>query len=543
MSYFDSDAQESHTLLITEIFADPTPSQGLPENEYIEIFNNTSELIELSDFRLFYNTSNVRIPAFRLEPNAYVILCRNGNGENFAQYGDVVELSKFSLLNSGTKLEIRKLTGEIIHSIAYEVGWYTPGKMEGYSLEIIDVDFPCVGLGNWASSIADIGGTPGSVNSVTAKNPDLNGPELLSYSFDDQVLKLNFNEKLFSTIEATDFTFSPAQELDSFAVSSDFFSISFYLKDKLPAGESVYFILNHIADCSQNVSDPIQLILSNVPIPKVGDIVISEILFDPFPGGEDFVEIKNISGTVLNLSGIKVFNRNSSGNLASQVDLFLNQNVVLLPDSILCITTNKTQLLQVYQYSNAEAIVQVPKLPALPNETGEIILMNQDGELLEEVIYTSNWHFTSIDDPEGVSLERIDDYEEGLNSNNWRSTSGVSGFATPGVQKGSNQELTSTSIFPSIITPDGDGLDEFLTFNFSGIEESKNVTIKIFDKNGAFIDEPISNLYVTPKSEYVWSPDNLGRKLPTGYYYAYLQLIGQNSNQQLKLPFVIAYRN
>ncbi|HAN78687.1 MAG TPA: hypothetical protein DCQ31_13460, partial [Bacteroidales bacterium] len=41
-----------HDLLITEILADPLPSVGLPEFEYIEIYNNLPHSVNLSAYQL-----------------------------------------------------------------------------------------------------------------------------------------------------------------------------------------------------------------------------------------------------------------------------------------------------------------------------------------------------------------------------------------------------------------------------------------------------------------------------------------------------------
>ena len=41
---------------------------------------------------------------------------------------------------------------------------------------------------------------------------------------------------------------------------------------------------------------------------------------------------------------------------------------------------------------------------------GYVIALNLQGDIIDEVNYSDDWHFKLIDDPQGVALERIDPY-------------------------------------------------------------------------------------------------------------------------------------
>ncbi len=64
--------------------------------------------------------------------------------------------------------------GRLIHGIEYSPEWYgDPLKSEGgWSLEMIDLQYPFYDKGNWSASLSRQGGTPGSLNSVKDVNPD-----------------------------------------------------------------------------------------------------------------------------------------------------------------------------------------------------------------------------------------------------------------------------------------------------------------------------------------------------------------------------------
>ena len=53
-------------ILITEIMADPEPSNGLPLAEYVEIYNNTNYTLNINNQKLSDASSSVILPTFTL---------------------------------------------------------------------------------------------------------------------------------------------------------------------------------------------------------------------------------------------------------------------------------------------------------------------------------------------------------------------------------------------------------------------------------------------------------------------------------------------
>ncbi|MDP5139238.1 MAG: lamin tail domain-containing protein, partial [Spirosomaceae bacterium] len=103
-----SNCQQPYELLITEIMADPTPSRGLPEIEFLEVYNSSNKPLQLSEYTLYYNTFQTNIPSKVLLPNEYAILVRNGNEAGFQDLGMVLSLPRLSLLNGGTIIRLVK---------------------------------------------------------------------------------------------------------------------------------------------------------------------------------------------------------------------------------------------------------------------------------------------------------------------------------------------------------------------------------------------------------------------------------------------------
>src|SRR6187455_3506840 len=62
------------SIVISEIMADPSPSQGLPEVEYVELFNRTSTAISLANWLFSDATGSITLPEFVLQPRQYVVM-------------------------------------------------------------------------------------------------------------------------------------------------------------------------------------------------------------------------------------------------------------------------------------------------------------------------------------------------------------------------------------------------------------------------------------------------------------------------------------
>src|SRR6218665_2492016 len=298
-------AQKANELIITEIMADPTPTKGLPEKEYIELYNRSDKPIHLNQLVLFYNSTSVRFPNAVIEPKEYLIVTHRNNTTDFQAYGKVIGLNNFSLNNTGSTLSIKDARNSTLFSVSYTDKWYTKDKEQGFALEMIDTDYACVETGNWASSEAILQGTPGKENSVKTSRPDLTPPSLVRYELEStSAVKLIFSEKLdsLSAISPLAYTIDQSLTIDKIAIESpenQYVHLSF--KSRLQNNTLYTLTARNIADCSGNVLKEVKLPIADFQPSDSGDVVINEILFNPRSGGEDFVEIYNRSDKFLSL--------------------------------------------------------------------------------------------------------------------------------------------------------------------------------------------------------------------------------------------------
>lgn len=517
--------QENFEILITEIFADPTPSHGLPEKEYLELYNNSGQYINLNKYKLFYNTTDVVFPDFNFAPDSYLIVCRINNVSFLESYGQIVGLSKFSLLNGGTKLRLEDPNQELVVELIYSVDWYTAERDQGYSLELIDLNMPCKESGNWTSTSSDIGGTPGSVNASAATVSDMEGPLFVNYEeLASDLFDFSFSEKL--GFEASILNVSSDLVIENVSFSGDNnFSITVKFLEPIPHGGLFDVYFNAIADCLGNLSPIMIASIGNIDAPEVGELLISEILFNPISGGEDFVEIYNKSDKLLNIRGLTLSRVNILGKVESPKVAFVSSQTIE-PKGVLCLTENARSQLQIYPKAHPENIIEIDDLPPYSNAEGEVILMLGEKIILDRLSYNEEMHHPSIDDPDGISLERVS-FDIGANQvYNWQSGSSNDNYATPGYLNRVNAatEAFLVLLSPLVFTPDNDGFDEEIFISFIA-EKSGNLTSKIYDVNGRFIKEIFNNQYISNLLEYKWQGlDNAGDALPVGYYILFSQL-------------------
>jgi hypothetical protein len=186
-------------IIITEIFPDPSPVIGLPEAEFIELYNRSEKIINLAGWKFTDGGSTATLSGF-MEPGEYRIISATTSASLFISFGSVLGVANFPTLNnSGDNLELKRNDDLLIDKVSYSDIWYLDEdkKQGGYTLELIDPANPCGEGDNWIASEAAAGGTPGTQNSVFENKPDLTGPKLISaFPVSETSLLVKFDEKL-----------------------------------------------------------------------------------------------------------------------------------------------------------------------------------------------------------------------------------------------------------------------------------------------------------------------------------------------------------
>ncbi len=107
-------------IVISELMSDPNPPVGLPDTEYLELFNNTNKTISLKDWTLSDGVSTVTFSDQLFFPQSYLLCYDPQSGANFGVF-NTIEGPIPSLNNGGDAIVLRDNNGIVIDSVAYEL--------------------------------------------------------------------------------------------------------------------------------------------------------------------------------------------------------------------------------------------------------------------------------------------------------------------------------------------------------------------------------------------------------------------------------------
>jgi Lamin Tail Domain len=533
---------QSGQIIITEIFADPTPSKGLPEREYIEIYNNSGAEINLKGYSLSYGSTNVSLPDYAFAKEEYIIVCKKDYESEFIKYGKVLNIANLSLLNEGSLLVLKNTKGVIEHIINYSKSWYSPKMDEGFALEMIDIQKNCLGNSNWASSVSSIGGTPGKLNSISGILKNISGPELLKSEIEKNVVSLTLsgNMDVDQLKTLTNITFeNPAIKVNK-NLSSIYTSniLKFEISTSLDLQEKIAFIVKNPTDCLGTVGDDIAVIFYNLPKAKKGEVIITEILFNPNKNQSEFFELYNVSKKAINLKGFGV---STKENEIASIRLLTTSDLIIQPNSYIVFAKEKT-IWQAQFPDRKDKFFEMPSFPSLNNEKGILNFINPDSVIFDTFIFNDAFHSTYLISKVGVSLERINFKLPATQNSNVHSAAQANGFVTPGLSNSSVETTKTGNIFTlnrkTVILNDPNLSKVSLKYALNDL--GYQATIKVINKDGKICRKLISNQSLGIEGEFEWDgTDNSGQILPVGYYFFDIELRKDLKNDSLKVSVIV----
>ncbi len=535
-------------IIISEIMADPSPSVKLPAREYLELYNRTREPVNLKNWSLSDGITKSILPNTVIAAGTYMILCQIEDTVLFKSYGKTTGLKSFpSLTNEGKILFIRDGKGTLIHGIKYSSLWYGDILKSdgGWSLEIIDSDYPFFEEGNWQASESVEGGTPGRINSVSGVNRDniFSGIENV-FPENSSTVRLRFSETitgLYMKIESIEIEDS---EIDTLLSSDPLLrDYTAFLSQPLKNG-MIYKITvsEEVTDFAGNKMDKNEFRFGLPEKVSSKDILFNEILFNPLPDEPDFIEFYNCSEKIINPSDLLLVSVNDELHDTSSVVLVSPENHCLLPRNYNVITSDKLALLKRYSSSDPEKIFDIPSLPSMPDDKGHLILFNRSLEKIDEVYYNDKMHYSLLSGNEGISLEKITTNGNSADKTLWHSASESSGWGTPGSPnsvlvehqyRADKIHLSSTKI-----TPDNDGNEDLLLIDFKLEGLGNVISVGVFDETGRFVKKLADNFLAGPEASIVWNGTAEDEKLVGTGIYILLITVFDDTGKSEKLKKV-----
>ena len=550
-SYIDPTAYEYKSLVINELMPAPRADQDLPNVEYIELYNRSDKEFRLQGLQLSNSRNSASLPEFWIQPGDFVLLAPSTQANQLLEFGDALAVSSWpTLLNSGDQVSLNSLQGVLVDQLSYVTSSWGGSELAngGYSLEVVNPDFRCDNSEFLRPSSDPSRGTPGRVNSVFSEEIDLLDFKIESAFFvSSEEVELVFNQLFVPTITTDQITFSDGLRADSVWISQAGKALRIKLAQAALPGKKYQIRISSLVNClGVGLEIPLSTNLVLAEEASQGDLIISEVLFDPRVGDPKFVEIHNTTDKYLSLESWALANLSDSG-LPSQIRLFGGKGDYLEPGSFLAVTTDPNALRLGYPKSGNGQFLQIPSLPSYPISGGTVALISPDGKLVEKFAYDPKMHHPLIRNTKGVSLERVSFITPADVSFNWQSASSSEGYGTPGKRNSLSLgefESNLIQIEPQVFDPEGSVGPTFTTIRFELDQPGWVASFSIFSTSGLPVARIVQNQILGTEGLFTWDgTDYSGGRVRPGYYVLLAEFFDLNGNTLvIKKTIVVAVK-
>lgn len=555
--YFSIYKALENDVVINEIMADPTPVVGLPEREYIELFNTTNFTIDLKNWMLTIGTTNKVLPSTQIQPLDYLILCKDDASDELSAYGSTCCFSSFSIANAGATLRLFSPDTTLVSEVSFNDTWYHDAEKKngGWSLEQIDPFNPCAGTANWSASTDPSGGTPGRENAINALNEITPSVARVSMLGDNTVL-LWFDQYMDrstlsdpSHYKVEELNINPIEVLCN-PVDASSVEVSF--DHSFQEGVIYTLSLNGMESCSGHPVAPNTEVRFGIPNEiAAGEVLINEILFDPISPGVDYVELYNYSDKTFDLRELKlgVIKEVFPNPVDTTLKAITEDSRLFLPRSYLLLSTDAYTVGKQYR-RDIMNFVDMASFPSYPNAGGTALLMSRQGVVIDQIAFSEKMHYPLLKETKGVSLERVAWDVPSEQPDNWHSAVEAVCFGTPGyansmMEFDRNDEMEDPiGVEPSVFSPDGDGFDDNCLITYRLDKAGITMNVYLFNVEGQLARHLVKGELVGQEGGFVWNGlDSQGNRVPLGVYIVIVEVFDMEGMvKRYKKAVVVASR-
>lgn len=248
-----------------------------------------------------------------------------------------------------------------------------------------------------------------------------------------------------------------------------------------------------------------------------GDLLFSEVLFNPASGGSEYAEIYNNSNKIIDLSTLRFSTRKAADSSIYSSKKLSTDPLFIFPGEYKLITDEVEGVCNYFDCPDLSSFVLLSTMPSLRNEDGCVVLFrSKDSLVIDNFYYNASMHSELLsNNAKGVSLERVD-----WTSNLWVSSAGSTGYGTPGYANTSSAESVDVLSFESseYCFPYYDE-SQYFRLRYHLDDVGYFVTIRIYSLSGYCVKNLTNHLLFPNEGEIVWDGrDDAGRVLPSAPY-------------------------
>lgn len=528
---------------IVELMADPSPSRGLPETEYIELINASNKKIPYIELYLADTKDTIALKIEEWNAGENLLLCPKSFRNEFDTNIHLIPLTRWlSIDNISDTISLLTSQKNLIDRVSYHYKYLPKEKQEGgYSFVKIPGTEKCKNIHSWQASIDEKGGSPGSKNTFSVDMLKTEMKVISSSIRADQHYEIILDEDVDLS---NDIIVSDVETKRVLPYELDNGKLIVLAEHPIKEG-SIYPISLQVKNCMNMYLDTILLLHARNSI-ATSDLLISEILFNPKPGGDDFIEMYNMSENVINIEDLFIANSKDTISLSSAIDLS-NPYKYVFPGEYRVLSTNTVNIESWYNVAKPEHLIFCESLPSMPDENGEISLLSADKILIDKLVYSDKMHFSWLSETEGRSLERKELRVLPEGSQNWASASDNIGLASPTgtnsqFSKSDDLHLQEAWLSNNVLNPQGNPDENVLELNFNMKGETVFMNAKLFSLSGSFISEVMQGLSLKNSGKLTWDLAIDNKLVPAGAYILSIECHTESGKyHQYKLPFAVHY--
>jgi hypothetical protein len=476
-------------IVINEIMY--APSSGEPE--WLEIFNRTSNAINLKNWKLSDASTTITITTQDkfIDANSFLVISRDSTILNFYNVpSQIITANIPALNNTGDAVVISDFNGTKIDSVSYLPTW--GGSTGGKSLERLSVDSSSNNPANWKTSTSIFNATPGTYNSVTQKDFDLFADDIVftpkfplvgeNVSVAAFIKNIGKNSVAFSIELYEDTNLDSIPDLIIEAISnlnlvnndSSLYQFNYAILNLLNK-KTFYVKVLFVQDqdtTNNSFYKPIEPGFPNQTI------VVNEIMFAPFGGEPEWIELFNNSEIEINLKDWAIWDVVTTPVKAAIQDDFI------IPANGYVVVTKDSSITNYHRFISSQ-ILEL-NLPSFNNDQDGVVLKDNRGIAIDSVLYSNQWGGTN-----GFSLERISTNNLSNNQFNWLSSVDIE-QSTPGRINSVTPKEYDLSVTEISFSP---------RFPISG--ENVSITTKIKNNGSQTAQNFITEFYIDTDSNNV----------------------------------------
>lgn len=282
-----------------------------------------------------------------------------------------------------------------------------------------------------------------------------------------------------------------------------------------------------------------------------GDVLISEVLFNPREGGVDFVEIYNYSSKTIDVRDLMIGSVDRERRVSNVIPLTATRTL-FYPGTYLVLTTRPDLIQAHYPDVPQNSLMAVDRLPAFSNHEGTVILLSRwpsgsgdDYRVLDSLHYAATMHSPFLNNVKGISLERQDFGTPADVPGNFRSAALSVGGATPGfANSAALPDEVGIQLKSRIVTPDQDGLNDDLELHYALPLQNLMATIRIYDIRGRVVRTLMQHMSIPSRGIWKWDGMTDQRQpVRESLYTVYIELYNsQGFRKDFRKSFVIVRR-